>query len=41
MEGVEPVMGAVPALGEHTLAILDEMGVDRETAAKWRQEGVI
>jgi itaconate CoA-transferase len=41
MEGVEPMMGAVPALGEHTLAILDELGVDRETAATWRKDGVI
>jgi crotonobetainyl-CoA:carnitine CoA-transferase CaiB-like acyl-CoA transferase len=41
MEGVEPVMGAVPALGEHTQAILDELGVDRETIATWKKEGVI
>jgi len=41
MEGVEPVMGAVPALGEHTLAILDELGFDRETVATWKKEGVI
>ena len=41
MQGVEPVMGAVPSLGEHTQAILDELGVDRETIATWKQEGVI
>lgn len=41
MEGVEPVMGAVPALGEHTMAILDELGVDRETIAVWRKDKVI
>ena len=41
MEGVEPVMGAVPALGEHTGAILEELGFDRETVAAWRKEAVI
>jgi itaconate CoA-transferase len=41
MEGVEPVMGAVPALGEHTLAILGELGFDRETVATWRKDKVI
>ena len=28
MDGVEPVMGDVPALGQHTDAILEELGVD-------------
>jgi crotonobetainyl-CoA:carnitine CoA-transferase CaiB-like acyl-CoA transferase len=28
MEGVEPVLGAVPALGQHTRAILGELGFD-------------
>ena len=41
IEGVEPVMGAVPALGQHTHAILDEIGFDTGTIATWRQEGVI
>ena len=41
MDGVEPVMGDVPALGQHTDAILDELGVARETIAAWRQEGAI
>jgi itaconate CoA-transferase len=39
--GVEPVMRAVPALGEHTEAILEELGVTRETVAAWRAAGVI
>jgi itaconate CoA-transferase len=39
--GVEPVMRAVPALGEHTDAILEELGVTRETVAAWRAAGVI
>ena len=41
IEGVEPVMGAVPALGQHTQAILDELGFDSETIGAWRKDGVI
>jgi len=41
MEGIEPVMGAVPALGEHTETILQELGFDRAAIAGWRREGVI
>ncbi len=41
MEGVEPVMGAVPALGQHTQSILGELGFDRATIATWQKEGVI
>ena len=41
IDGVEPVMGDVPALGQHTGAILEELGFDRQTIARWRQEAVI
>ena len=41
MEGVEPVMGAIPALGQHSDAILAELGFDAATIARWKQEGVI
>ena len=41
MENVDPVMAPVPRLGEHSDAILDELGFDRQTIAKWRQEGAI
>jgi itaconate CoA-transferase len=41
MEHVAPALGDVPALGQHTDAILDELGIDRDTIAKWRTEGVI
>ena len=41
MDDVEPVMGDVPALGQHTDAILEELGVAPETVAAWRMEGVI
>jgi itaconate CoA-transferase len=41
MDGVEPVMGDVPALGQHTQSILEELGVDRGTVDAWRREGAI
>lgn len=41
IEDVEPVMGGVPALGQHTGAILEELGFDREDVAGWRKEGAI
>jgi itaconate CoA-transferase len=41
MEGVEPVMNPVPAVGEHTDAILRELGIDDETIAAWRLAGMI
>ena len=41
MDGVEPKMGDVPALGQHTAAILEELGVDRGVAATWQREGAV
>ena len=41
MEGVEPVMGAIPALGEHRESILAELGFDTATIERWTQEGMI
>jgi itaconate CoA-transferase len=41
MDGVEPAMGDVPALGQHTEVILEEMGIARQTIAAWRAEGAI
>ena len=41
IDGVEPVMGDVPALGQHTDRILEELGVARGTIAAWRNEGAI
>jgi crotonobetainyl-CoA:carnitine CoA-transferase CaiB-like acyl-CoA transferase len=40
MDGVEPVMGAIPALGQHSHAILEELGFDRDTITAWRKDGV-
>lgn len=41
MGGVEPRMGPVPALGQHTQAILKELGFDTKTVAAWKSSGVI
>ncbi len=41
MDGVEPVMREVPALGQHTDRILAELGIADQTIAAWRKEGVI
>ena len=41
IENVEPVMNEVPALGQHSDAILAELGFGSEATAAWRQAGVI
>jgi itaconate CoA-transferase len=41
MDGVEPRMGAVPGVGEHTDAILQELGFDAVTIAGWRLAGIV
>jgi itaconate CoA-transferase len=41
IEGVEPSMGPVPAVGQHTDGILDELGFDAPTVSRWRARGVI
>jgi itaconate CoA-transferase len=41
MDALEPAMGAVPAVGEHTETILRELGYDRDTIAEWRDKGVV
>jgi crotonobetainyl-CoA:carnitine CoA-transferase CaiB-like acyl-CoA transferase len=41
MSGVEPRFGDVPSLGQHTDAILTELGINRDTIGQWRAEGVI
>ena len=40
MEASEPVMGPIPALGEHTDAILREIGYDAATINDWRRQGI-
>jgi itaconate CoA-transferase len=41
MDGVESRLGDVPSLGQHTNAILSELGIDAATIASWRNEGTI
>jgi itaconate CoA-transferase len=41
MEGVDPVMGRIPSLGQHSQPILEELGFDAETIAAWRKEQMI
>jgi itaconate CoA-transferase len=41
MENVETVMNEVPALGQHTDAVLAEIGFDSATIAGWRREKII
>ncbi|HEY0874217.1 MAG TPA: CaiB/BaiF CoA-transferase family protein [Vicinamibacterales bacterium] len=40
MDGLEPRMDTLPALGEHTASILAELGFDPATVAEWRTRGV-
>jgi formyl-CoA transferase len=41
LAGIEPVMGPVPAAGEHTDAILRELGRTDETIAALRYRALI
>ena len=41
LEGVDPVMGDVPALGQHTSSILQELGFTPDDVANWKREAVI
>jgi itaconate CoA-transferase len=41
LEGVEPRMDVIPRVGEHTEAILGEVGYDPEEIARLREEGAI
>jgi crotonobetainyl-CoA:carnitine CoA-transferase CaiB-like acyl-CoA transferase len=40
-DDVEPRMGKIPAVGEHTDGILTELGIDRDTIAAWRRAGIV
>ena len=41
IDGYEAPMGAVPALGQHTDAVLTEIGVTAEEIAALREQGII
>ncbi len=38
MEAVEPAMRPIPAVGEHSAAILAELGFDQATISRWKTE---
>jgi len=40
-EGTEPVMGPIPAVGQHSASILAELGFDAPTIERWKKEKVI
>jgi itaconate CoA-transferase len=40
-EDFAPRMGPIPAVGEHTDAILAELGYDEATIASWRGAGIV
>jgi itaconate CoA-transferase len=40
MEGTDPLMAAIPSLGQHTEGILQELGFDSDTIAGWRERGM-
>ena len=41
IESVDPVMKDVPAVGQHSGEILEELGFDAKTVASWRESNVI
>jgi itaconate CoA-transferase len=41
MKGVDPVMGAIPELGQHSESIVSELGFDAVTIAQWKRDGVL
>ncbi len=41
MDGVEPRMDAIPAIGQHRESIFAELGFDAPTIERWKQDGVI
>ncbi len=40
-DGMEIPMGAIPDVGEHTDAILRELGIEGGTVAEWRRAGIV
>ena len=40
-DGMDMPMGAIPAVGEHTDAILGELGIAGATIADWRLKGIV
>ena len=41
MDDVEPAMGRIPCVGEHTDSVLSELGIDHQTICQWRHSGIV
>lgn len=41
MAGVDPVMGAIPELGQHSESILAKFGFDAGTITQWKNEHLL
>ena len=41
LDDQDAVMGAIPSVGQHTDAILHELGFDAVTIARWRESGIV
>ena len=41
LDGAESRMDAIPEVGEHTAAILAELGYAPDTVAAWRAAGIV
>ena len=41
IEGMEPGMGPVPELGQHTDEVLRQLGVSEADIGRWREERVV
>jgi len=41
MRGVDPIMGAIPEVGQHSGSILAELGFDVGTIRQWKDNGVL
>jgi crotonobetainyl-CoA:carnitine CoA-transferase CaiB-like acyl-CoA transferase len=41
MAGIDPIMGAIPELGQHSESILAELGFDAGAIREWKRERVI
>ena len=41
LKGVEPAMGPIPEIGQHSEAVLEELGFEPPLIAQWKQTGLI
>ena len=41
LDGVEPAMGPIPEVGQHSEAVLEEFGFERPLIDQWKQTGLI